>query len=360
MPGKIPQPWFRESKGAWFVCVGGKQHRLGKDRDEAVRRFHLLMAGEPLTPSHSKAGATTGENGGERQEAITAKETPCPSLTVNALADAYLTTCERRLSANPLRVARMFLGSFASAFGTKRADAVKKADVEAWVAKHPTWGQSTENAGKTRLVAMFRWGVEEGVLTFNPIAGIRKPSQRSWGREALISVEDHARLMAGATPALRNVPFALHESGARPGEVASVSAAEFFAQQGVWVLERHKTAHKTRKPRIIYLTPELVALCEELARKNPQGPLFRTSKGKPGGWCSIAKQVRVLRLRLGIKGATPYGYRHGYATDALANGVPDAHVAELLGHSGTAMLHKHYSHLTARAKALRDALGRVR
>jgi hypothetical protein len=35
-------------------------------------------------------------------------------------------------------------------------------------------------------------------------------------------------------------------------------------------------------------------------------------------------------------------------------------VAELLGHSGTAMLHRHYAHLTARAKALRDALGKVR
>jgi integrase len=66
-----------------------------------------------------------------------------------------------------------------------------------------------------------------------------------------------------------------------------------------------------------------------------------------------------LQRRLGIK-ATAYGFRHSFATDALANGVPDAHVAELLGHSGTAMLHKHYSHLTARAKALRDALGRVR
>ena len=57
----------------------------------------------------------------------------------------------------------------------------------------------------------------------------------------------------------------------------------------------------------------------------------------------------------------PISYdRHTCATDALAHGVPDAQVAELLGHSGTAMLHKHYGHLTARAKALREALGKVR
>ena len=38
----------------------------------------------------------------------------------------------------------------------------------------------------------------------------------------------------------------------------------------------------------------------------------------------------------------------------------ESQVAELLGHSGTAMLHKHYSHLGARSQALREALGKVR
>ena len=52
--------------------------------------------------------------------------------------------------------------------------------------------------------------------------------------------------------------------------------------------------------------------------------------------------------------------RHSFASDALALGVPDTQVAELLGHSGTAMLHRHYAHLAARARALRDALKRVR
>jgi hypothetical protein len=38
----------------------------------------------------------------------------------------------------------------------------------------------------------------------------------------------------------------------------------------------------------------------------------------------------------------------------------DAQVAELLGQSGTAMLHRHDAYLSARAKALRDAPGEVR
>jgi len=57
---------------------------------------------------------------------------------------------------------------------------------------------------------------------------------------------------------------------------------------------------------------------------------------------------------------TAYGVRHTFATDALSRGVPDAHVASLLGHSSTAMLHKHYSHLTERASTLKAAVERIR
>jgi integrase len=76
--------------------------------------------------------------------------------------------------------------------------------------------------------------------------------------------------------------------------------------------------------------------------------------------CYLAEMVWSLRKRPGIHGIIPYGYRHSFATDALTNGVPDAHIAELLGHSGTAMLHRQCANLTAKAKALQEALGRVR
>jgi integrase len=98
-----------------------------------------------------------------------------------------------------------------------------------------------------------------------------------------------------------------------------------------------------------------------LAERYPEGPLFRTARGKPFPEAYyLARLVRQLRQRLGMKAIIPYGYRHTFATEALANGVPDAQVAELLGHSGTAMLHRHYAHLGAKANVLRKALDQVR
>ena len=68
------------------------------------------------------------------------------------------------------------------------------------------------------------------------------------------------------------MPLALHQTGARPGEVIRVSAAEFYPEQGVRVLVKHKTAHKGRQ-RIAYLTPEYGRFF----------PNRKTDWGLPGG-----------------------------------------------------------------------------
>ena len=68
----------------------------------------------------------------------------------------------------------------------------------------------------------------------------------------------------------------------------------------------------------------------------------------------------AARTKAGLPHAIAYGMRHSFATDALTNGVPDATVAALLGHTNTGMLHKHYSHLTAQAGVLRNAASMVR
>jgi integrase len=272
----------------------------------------------------------------------------------------YIAEAERRLKPTTMRVTRAFLESFATQHGELRARDVRRFHVEAWVRAHPTWGPTTERLAKTRVVTLFQFGVEQGLLAGNPVRGIRKPAQRSRGTQALIAPEHHARLIEAAEPCFRNVLLALHGTGARPGEVTSVSAADFNEERGIWVVRNHKNAHKGQQ-RVVYLTPSLVELCRGLAAKFPDGPLFRDQWGRPYGWCGLSKRLAWLREKLGLPATiTVYGYRHTFATDALSQGVPDAQVAELLGHAGTTMLHRHYSHLGEKAEALRGALGRVR
>jgi integrase len=165
--------------------------------------------------------------------------------------------------------------------------------------------------------------------------------------------------VAVAPGAIRDALAALHGTGCRPAELCKVEARHFDASAGAWLLHEHKT-EGSGKMRVILLPPGVVGLCKALAERHPAGPLFRDTKGKPLTPDRLRNWLFKTRRRLGLRRVIAYGYRHGLATDALAAGVPDAQVAELLGHSGTAMLHKHYSHLVAKARVLRGALDQIR
>jgi integrase len=80
-----------------------------------------------------------------------------------------------------------------------------------------------------------------------------------------------------------------------------------------------------------------------------------THGGRVTKFMGIWKFSRKVGVRL-----TAVGCRHSFCTDALAAGLPETHVAALLGHSSTAMITKHYGHLSSRTQLLKDAAAKVR
>jgi integrase len=245
----------------------------------------------------------------------------------------------------------------------KRHGAVKTPDLTPTLAeaysRKPRWPDSTRNDFLGTLAAAFKWAERTRLIERTPLLGLKRPTKASRGVETLISPEEHARLCEAATPQFRLFLTVAYACGARPGEVAAITAENFDADAGLVRLKEHKTAHKG-KARVLYLTPEVTALLASQVAVVRSGPLLRNRSGKPWTGWAIVKAMEATRERAGITHAIAYGLRHSFATNALANGVPGAHVAELMGHSGTAMLHRHYSHLGEKARALRDPLGRVR
>jgi site-specific recombinase XerD len=104
------------------------------------------------------------------------------------------------------------------------------------------------------------------------------------------------------------------------------------------------------------MTPTLAEITRRLVAAHPEGPIFRNEDGNP--WTAQAINCRFRRKKNRKrdpldKDVVAYLYRHSYGTEALEAGVPDATVAELMGHSGTAVLHKHYSKLREKHEHLR-------
>jgi len=344
MARQVEGPWYRASKGTWYATVEGRSVSLkvkGEAKEaEALKAWHRLMADPP------------------KPKPI-AEPKPMPmveALTIQGIVDAFLADAESRLKPNTVRIYRYDLGTLCSAVGTVNADALTAQAVGRWL--HGLTVGSTTKAMTLRSVsACLGWGVATGLLPLNPCKQVPKPRSRSRSTEAVITEADHLKLLASATPDFRLVLRVLHATGCRPGEAARISAETFDPTNGVVRLLEHK-ADATGKPRLIFLTDDVCELLKVQAERFKVGALLRSRKGVAWNGRSITQAMMRVAKKAKVKGIA-YGYRHTFATRALANGVPDAHVAALLGHSSTAMLHRHYSHLTSQAGVLRDALAKV-
>jgi integrase len=320
-------PWFRKEKGCWYVYRGGKQVRLAADKAEAFKVWHEMELGL------GKAGETaTGP-------------------TIAEVVDGYLSEATGRLKSSSIGAKRRVLGRFKAQMGDRAAGGLKAGDVRGWLDRQK-WGRSTRWLAASIVKAAFRQVAPD-------VANLSVPGPLSRGASTQVTRAQHEQLLAAARPSYHDALTVLWETGCRPGELCSIEARHIDSRASALVLDQHKT-DSTGRPRVIVLSPSVLALCLVRAAHFPAGPIFRDTRGRPLTPDKLRLWMLKTCRRLGLPHLSPYGFRHGFATDALVAGVPDAQVAALLGHSSTTMLHRHYSHLTARAAALRSALEKVR
>ena len=225
--------------------------------------------------------------------------------------------------------------------------------VERWLNAHPKWKASRRHAVLCLLQA-FNWGVKQKALRTNPISAIEVPEQT---RVLAYLTSDQRKALFDATKdrAFKNFLTALSETGCRPSEIAAVTAADANLERGIWVLTKHKTGKKTRKPRVVFLTDAMLGLTRDLVAKNPTGPLFLNYRKKPWNRNAIRCRFRAFRKLFPDFGHfTAYSYRRAYVTDALEKGLTIAHVAELVGHTSTDMIQRHYNQLQERTDHMRE------
>src|SRR5581483_11598233 len=220
-------------------------------------------------------------------------------------------------------VYRYLLDVFRAGFGGRPAATVRPHEVEA-SARRPSWSATTRHDYLAAVGMAFRWAVRRGFLEANPLADLRRPPKESRGAKVVLTADQYAALVEAAAPAFRVLLSGLWLTGCRPAELTRVEAKDVDLQAGVVVLTEHKTAGKTGRPRVIYLSPEALSLFRTQIEAHPTGPLFRNTRGGAWSGWAVVKAMQAARTKAGLPQAIAYGLRHSYATDALANGVPDA------------------------------------
>ncbi len=333
------KPYFRKDRQAWYVKTNGgrTQVRLHEDEKQAYKIWQEMQAVE-------------------RPEAANA--------TFYALVECFLTATETEVSKDYYERTGTYLAKFCNENESTLARELKPYHVNRWIDKQKEWGAWSKRAAIAAIKRVYEWAIEEGLIDRNPVSSVRLPTASR--RETLITDDQHGQLMQvkpnnrrhlPGELAFRQVLIALRHSGARPGSVAIVTAENVSAAGDAWVLRKHKTAKKTKKPLTIYLSPCLQTLTRILVAHRPTGPLFLNARGKQWSRTAIRQRMARLRKKLGLpEGTVAYSYRHSWTTEAIMNGVDLATVAELLGHTSLKMIATNYAHLDQQKEHLKQAM----
>jgi integrase len=330
--------WLRAQDQHWYATIGGQKVKLAADRDEAETLWHTLKT---------------------KENAPTLKD----RNPFKIVAELFLDRVDAEHPASYQKY-RQYLQSFCDFFPDIRVADITATHVQRWLHGQRSWGPTTRHNAVTHLLACLNWAArpENRLIEQNPVAKMSRGQARSRGAETLVDPADYHAVYEAANPALRRVLFALSQTGQRPANLCRITAADCKWDRDLIELGTHKTADKTGRPLLIPMTASLKAMLQDLARQYPEGPLFRTVRGRPYTPHYLANQLGHMqrRRKTPVKLSKPfiaYGMRHTVATGLLEAGVPDAKVAAILGHVNTAMLYRHYGHV--RIKSLRDEMERV-
>lgn len=334
-----PHPWRDAKRGWWYVTISGKRTRLPVRGDGPGAAEQATAAWRQLLRAAKQLELVPPAGDGR---------------TVRQAAGEFLAAKVPRLSpgcaANYRAAVRDFLAGLGAA-AELPVGAITAEMVEA-TAERPRWGDSTRHGYLGTLAGFFKWAG-------HPLP-IRRPPMGSRGADSVISDEQFLMVLGAVGGDFRDYLRVLRETGARPGEAATLTAEMVDWDNALARVKKHKTRKATGKDRVIHFNPAAMQVLRRQRERYGSGLLFRSDKSNT----HFRKMMIVARLgtvgkKLGFR-VCAYGLgRHSFATKALERGVPDAVVAALLGHKGTSMVHSHYAHLGHDSRVMKAALEKM-
>lgn len=165
----------------------------------------------------------------------------------------------------------------------------------------------------------------------------------SAARVRWLTMDEVRRLLNACPPDFRSLVRGMLLTGARPGDLKRLTAANFDPDGGSLAVGNRKSG----KPYACHLTDEGVRFFSKITvGLAPTAYIFTRADGEP--WADDDHQRPMREASQAAKlvpAATFYSLRHTYCSHAIMAGVPTLVVAHNVGHADTRMIEKHYGHL---------------
>jgi integrase len=313
-----PTPFFRKQTQTWYVQIGKKQINLGKDKKEATKRYHQLMA------EHKRY---TGDD------------------TVFAIIEAYKGWLRAEKAKSTATMRSAVLLSFQEHIGTRlKAWQVKPHHVQSWCTEKYGHRSSTWRNYVTNAVGfVFSWAKKQGYISENPLKGMEKPKAEI--RQEFLPADVWPKLLAlPKDEAFRDWLHFMLLAGARTQEMFKIEA-RYFDKAGARIVFPIIESKGKKRSRVIYLPTEAVEIAGKWAARFPDGPMFRNTDGKPWNKNSINCRFKRLKVAMREPKLCATVLRHSFAHHRLASGQDSLLVSKLLGHTSGHMLATRYGHV---------------
>ena len=200
-------------------------------------------------------------------------------------------------------------------------------------------------------------GREAPVAAFDP-EGWRKVKPfrgADAARVRYLSEDECRRLLNGCVADFRQLVRGALVTGCRYGELARLEVRDFNRDAGTVQVRESKGG----KPRWVPLDDEGQAFLEVMTAGRQGGErMFRRADG--GAWGKSHQARPLLEACVAARINPPASFhilRHTWASHRVMRGMPLLAVAQVLGHSDTRMVEKHYGHLAP--SYLRDMVRRT-
>ena len=197
------------------------------------------------------------------------------------------------------------------------------------------------------IKVFFRFLKREKIIPHNPTLFLESPKMWQLIPEVLTVNEVSLLLEApdsesevGARD--RAIFQVMYASGLRVSELCGLNLGDVSDDQV-------RVKGKGNKERVIPIASSAVAAVDHYLiqfRKEGEGPLFLSSKGKRIDRVAVWERVKFYAKKVGItKSISPHTLRHSFATHLLENGADLRVIQEMLGHAhiGTTDRYTHVS-----------------